>query len=143
MGVAFVIAAVVQAAEHRCRRATRHRSCPFYSLHSSDSLTGMVHASGTAQRLVVDTTLNVRTESVIPRCRYDNLLPFSLSNICQIDPIVPGGPGQIGLIGALSAMLRPGNGGKPVGDHDLFESSVKVVAGAGNHRQLTGMMVAC
>ena len=103
----------------------------------------MVHASGTAQRLVVDTTLNVRTESAIPRYRYDNLLPFSLSNICQTDPTVPGGPKQIELIGALSAMLRLGNGGKPVGDRDLFESSAKVVAGAGNHRQSTRMMVVC
>ena len=46
-------------------------------------------------------------------------------------PTVPGGPAQIELIGALSAMLRLGNGGKPVADRDLFESSVKVVAGAG------------
>jgi hypothetical protein len=45
----------------------------------------MVQTSGIAQRLVVDTTLNVRTESAIPRHWYDKLLPFSLSNICQID----------------------------------------------------------
>jgi hypothetical protein len=57
---------------------------------------------------------------------------------------------EIELVGEIAAMVRLGlAGGGPeqarvaAADRDLFARSVKVVAGAGNHRQLTPIRVAC
>jgi hypothetical protein len=57
---------------------------------------------------------------------------------------------EIELVGEITAMVNLGrNEGdrthsrQSATDQDLFQSSIKVVAGAGNHRQLTPLMVAC
>jgi hypothetical protein len=57
---------------------------------------------------------------------------------------------EIELIGEIAAMVTlgrdDGNRDRRVAsatDQALFQSSIKVVAGTGNHRQLTPVMVAC
>jgi hypothetical protein len=53
---------------------------------------------------------------------------------------------EIELVGQITAMVSLGQDGKDsssASDHAVFQSSMKVVAGAGNHRQLTPVMVTC
>jgi hypothetical protein len=55
---------------------------------------------------------------------------------------------EIELVGEIAAMVGLGSASKAdsrrtADDQDMFRRSVKVVAGAGNHRQLTRMIVAC
>jgi hypothetical protein len=94
---------------------------PSYSPHSRDSLTGMVQTAEIAQRLVVDATLEARTESAMPATDNDRLLPFSLPSICKKKVtaafdgglissdggvlLLAGADRQLGLIDTLAAII--------------------------------------
>ena len=70
----------------------------------------------------------------------------------EVQPAADGKGLEIELTGEIASMVRLGLSGDAAarrallsggGDHGLFASSVKVVAGAGNHRQLTLPPVVC
>ena len=69
-------------------------------------------------------------------------------NLVETITLVPdGGRLCIEVRGELAAILRMSQGAKQArsagGEADALAVQIKMVAGAGNHRQLTRMMVAC